>query len=102
MAWPFYQLDLTNYKFLISTEIQVLLFCVLVILQGAFAEKWAGGRGQMGRGRGGQTKSEFWAGVPEKKKSREKWGGGREEKKWAGVGRLNPRVWTPPLHQTIT
>ena len=46
-------MDLTNHKFLISTEIQVLLFCVLIILQGAFAEKWAGGGGQMGRGRGG-------------------------------------------------
>ena len=68
MAWPFYQLDLTNYKFLISTEIQVLLFCVLVILQGAFAEKWAGGRGQMGRGRGGKLNLNFGRGYPKKKK----------------------------------
>ena len=76
MAWPFYQLDLTNYKFLISTEIQVLLFCVLVILQGAFAGKMGGRQGSDGQGAGGQTKSEFWAGVPEKKKSREKMGRG--------------------------
>ena len=36
-----------------------------------------GGRqGGGGGGGGGQTKSEFWAGVPEKKKSREKMGRG--------------------------
>ena len=39
-----------------------------------------GGGGQMGRG--GGTKSEFWAGVPEKKI---KWAGGRR-KNWAGIG----------------
>ena len=59
--------------------------------------------GSDGQGAGGQTKSEFWAGVPEKKKKvGKKWGGGREGKKWAGVGRLNPGVWTPLQHQTMT
>ena len=61
-----------------------------------FCRKMGGRQGSDGQGAGGQTKSEFWAGVPEKKKVGKKWGGGREEKKWAGVGRLNPRVWTPP------
>ena len=56
----------------------VLLFKYMTILY-VGEDRGTGARGL------GAGKSEFWAGVPEKK-NREKWGGGRDEKKWAGVG----------------
>ena len=71
---------LVNYKFLISTEIQVLLFCVLVMPWGAFGKKWVGGGVRWGRG---QKNLNFGRGYT-KKKVGKKWGGGREEKNGRG------------------
>ena len=65
-----------------------------------FCRKMGGRQGSDGQG--DKLNLNFGRGYPKKKKVGKKWGGGREEKKWAGVGRLNPRVWNPPLHQTMT